>query len=182
MVDYLKAHRDAPIMQLTIALGMSRAAIQRKLDEFDGKPPPKKDNRKTKIGKREDILVNGRPLFVRSGWEANVLRLLTYKQVKWEYESKVFFFEGIKRGTVSYCPDIVTPKLYIEIKGQLTSKGRAAIRRFKKYYPDEFKKLRVIVGRKGTKADKFFKELGVPVYAYYNELDKKYRNVISNWE
>ena len=47
--------------------------------------------------------------------------------------------------------------MWIEIKGMLDSQSETAIRRFKKYYPEEFKKLKAVVGRKNTKADKFFK-------------------------
>jgi len=182
--SYLKANRSAPVNQLTIALGKSRAAIKRKLDEFDGKPAPKAGPKRTNIGKRDDIIVNGKPLFLRSGWEANVARWLTHKGQAWEYETDIFpFFEfGIKRGTVSYTPDFKTPRLYLEVKGQLDKRGGTAIRRFKKFYPEEFKKLRAIVGRPGTKADEFFKELGVPIYAYISDLNKQYKGKLEGWE
>ena len=182
-VDYLKANRDLSVNQLTISLGKSRAAIKRKCDELDGKPLPAKSKKRTKIGKREDILSpEGRPLFFRSGWEANIARWLNHKGKRWEYEPEVFFFEGIKSGTMSYCPDFKTPSTWIEVKGQLTGQGKTAIRRLKKFYPEEFKKLRAITGRKKTKATEFFNSLGVPVIAYMNELDKAYKNVIPNWE
>lgn len=182
-VEYLKENRDTPMNQLTVALAKSRNAIKRKLDEIDGKPPPAKKNKVSRIGKRNDICdASGKPMFFRSGWEANVARWLTHKKKTWEYEPQVFFFDGIKSGTMSYCPDFKTPSTWIEVKGQLTGQGKTAIRRFKKYYPEEFKKLRAIVGRKNTKADKFFKELGVPVIAYMNELDKAHKNTVPHWE
>ena len=176
---YLKEHRDDPIMQLTIALAKSRAAIKRKLDEFDGKKVTKKMSKRSVIGRREDL-----NQFFRSNWEANCARWFNHKNKKWEYEPTVFsFFEhGIKRGTVSYSPDFKVGTLWVEVKGLLTSRGRTAIRRFKKFYPKEFKKLRAIPGRPGTKADLFFKEIGVPIMAYYNELDKKHKKIIDNWE
>lgn len=180
--EYLRENRQVPINQLTIRLSKSRAAIKRKLDEFDGKSVPAANNKRTKIGRRPDILVQGKPLFLRSGWEANVARYLTHKGYTWEYEPEVFFFHGVKRGTNSYTPDFRTPRLWIEVKGQLDSRGRAALRRFRKHYPDEFKKLRGIVGRPGTKADLFFKELGVPIFAYINELNKEYKDKIGGWE
>ena len=185
--DYLKEHRNnRSINELSLYLGKSRNTIQRKLDELDGKTQPTKNKKGTKIGKREDILVKGKPAFFRSGWEANVCRWLSYKDNKWEYEPRVFTFteHGIKHGTVSYCPDFKYGKtgLWLEVKGQLDGKGRTAIRRFKKYYPTEFKKLRAIVGRPNTVADKFFKKIGVPVIAYINELTREYKDIIPHWE
>lgn len=182
-VDYLKANREIrSVNELSLYLAKSRNAITRKLNELDGKSVPTTNKRGTSIGKRSDILVNGKPAFFRSGWEANIARLLTHRGVKWEYEPEVFFFQGVKRGTVSYCPDFRSKTFYLEVKGYLDSKGRAAIRRFKKHYPDEFAKLRAVVGRPGTKADEFFKELGVPIYAYMSDLNKKYKDKLEHWE
>lgn len=185
--DYLKENRnDRSVNELSLYLSKSRAAIKRKLDELDGKAPPARvrNGKGTKIGKREDILVNGKPGFFRSGWEANVARWLTHKGKQWEYEPEVFFFEGVKHGTVSYCPDFRYGKtgLWLEVKGFLDSKGRAAIRRFKKFHPSEFKKLRAIVGRPGTKADQFFKKIGVPIVAYMSDLNKEFKDQVPNWE
>jgi len=177
--EYLRKNRTISINQLTIALAKSRAAIKRKLDEFDGKKITKKMNKRSVIGRRLDL-----DQFFRSNWEANVARWWNSKGKKWDYEPQVFaFFEfGIKRGTVSYCPDFKVGNLWVEVKGLLDPKGRVAIKRFKKFYPTEFKKLRAIVGRPGTKADKFFQAEGVPVIAYINELNKKYSKIIPNWE
>ena len=119
---------------------------------------------------------------MRSRWEANIARWLNYKKKEWKYEPEVFFFEGIKHGTVSYLPDFKVGTLWLEVKGQLDPKGKTAVRRFKKFYPKEFKKLRAIVGRPGTQADSFFIEMGVPIMAYYHELDRKYKDKIPNWE
>ena len=178
-VEYLKEHRDdMPINQLTIALAKSRNAITRKLNELDGKVTTVKRNKKSYIGKRKDL--DGQ--FMRSRWEANVARWLNYKNRRWEYEPEVFFFDGIKHGTVSYLPDFKVGTLWLEVKGQLNPKGKTAVRRFKKFYPQEFKKLRAVVGRRGTQADQFFIEMGVSIMAYYNELDKKYKDTIPNWE
>jgi hypothetical protein len=178
--EYLKTHRTKDINQLTIALAKSRAAIKRKCDEFDGKSNTVNKNKRSAIGKREDL----KGQFFRSGWEANIARVLNYKKIKWEFEPVVFSFleHGIKRGTVSYCPDFKWKGVYLEVKGYLDSRGRTAIRRFKKYYPEEFKKLKAIVGSPNTKADKFFKELEVPIYAYMRDLDKEFKNKLKHWE
>jgi len=184
-VDYLKENRnDRSVNELSLYLAKSRAAIKRKLDELDGKPVPKRNKKGTTIGKRTDIVVDGKPCFFRSGWEANVARWLTHQGKQWQYEPDVFYFKDVKQGTVSYCPDFKYGKtgLWLEVKGFLDPKGRTAIRRFKKYYPAEFKKLRAIVGSPGTKADQFFKKLGVPVIAYVRDLNKKHKNEIPHWE
>ena len=86
--EYLRENRGVmPVNQLTISLSKSRAAIQRKCDELDGKPVPKRNGRNTKIGKRADLGV-----FVRSGWQAYVLRWFNQKKPikKWEYEPEVY--------------------------------------------------------------------------------------------
>lgn len=177
-IDYLKENRDKISMnQLTIALNKSRNAIKVKLDELDGKSSTKKMSKKSVIGKRKDI-----NQFCRSNWEANCCRWFNYEGMVWEYEPEVFVFSGIKGGTVSYCPDFRVDNHWLEVKGYLTKKGKTAIRRFKKFYPDEFKKLKAIVGRPGTEADKFFKSLEVPILAYMNELNKKFKDKIPYWE
>lgn len=93
-------------------------------------------------GKREDL--GG--LYVRSSWEANYARYLNLLQklgeiAKWEYESDRFEFAKIKRGTRSYLPDFKVwtkdGKIeYHEVKGWMTQKGRTALKRMAKYYPD----------------------------------------------
>ena len=178
-LDYLKLHRAEAINQLCIAISQSRAGIQRALDQIDGKPQTKKMSKRSVIGKRPDL-----GQFVRSGWEANCLRWLNKINKKWMYEPKAFIFEKVKHGTTSYLPDIYLPNddIYIEIKGYLDSKSKAAIRRFKQYYPTEFTKLRAIVGRPNTAADLFFKKIGVSIYAYYNELTRDNKATIPNWE
>lgn len=178
---YLKKHRnDTSINQLTITLAKSKNAIIRKMAELDGKPLPGKKNKKSIIGKRKDL--DGQ--FCRSKWEADYCRYLKYKGIRYHYEPNTFVFKGVKRGTLSYLPDLYLPDTdeYIEVKGQLTPQGKTAIRRFKKFFPDEFSKLKGVVGRKGTAADKFFKSLGVPVIHYFSELDKQYKNIIPYWE
>lgn len=190
-VDYLKAHKDDPINQLTVALSKSRNAINKKLAELRGTSPatnkksgPK--NKKSNIGKRKDL-----GIFLRSGWEADCLRYLkTIKIVSLvEYEPTVFSFApfGVLKGTVSYCPDFKMTFLdgtyvWIEVKGFLKRQDKTKINRFKKYFPAEFAKLRAITGSENTTATKFFKSIGVPIYAYYNDLKKEYKDKIPYWE
>jgi len=186
-LEWLKKNREERnLNECSLWLAKSRAAVKRKLDEFDGKVDTSNQKKRTNIGKRSDILVNGKPTFVRSGWEASILRWLTYFGKKWEYEPTVFHFQEVKHGTTSYCPDIKVEDgndyYYIEVKGYLDSKGRAAINRFKKYYPLEFNRLKAITGGPTTKATKFFEKIGVPVIAYMKDLNREYKSIIPFWE
>lgn len=87
-----------------------------------------------KTGKRADL--GGR--YFRSRWEANYARFLSFIGIKWEYESKTFWFHKIKRGTRSYTPDFFLPKIseYHEVKGWMDKKSKTRLNRMKKYYPD----------------------------------------------
>lgn len=177
-IDYLKANRDlTDINQLSLSLAKSRNAVKNKLLELDGKLKPKAASKKrTKIGKRADL---GK--FFRSGWEANLARYFKSMKLGYEYEPKVFTYP-YKHGTVSYCPDFKTEQFWVEVKGFMDGRSKVQIRRFKKHYPEEFKKLRAVVGSPNTAAAKFFAAEGVPILAYYNTLNKDCKHTIPNWE
>ena len=95
-----------------------------------------------KGGTREDL-----GIYVRSSWEANYARylkwLVAHGQIKaWEFEPVTFYFEQIKRGTRSYCPDFrVTEnsgaQVFHEVKGYLDPKSKTKLARMKKFYPNE---------------------------------------------
>lgn len=88
----------------------------------------------------------GKRHYYRSRWEANYGRYLEWLKSKgeileWEHEPEVFWFEGVKRGTVSYLPDFrVTNKNgsieYHEVKGWMDARSKTKIKRMAKYYPD----------------------------------------------
>lgn len=132
-----------------------------------------------KSGWKEDLQVS-----VRSGWESNFLRYLNFLEKSWEYEPKTFIFKDEIRGARAYMPDIYLPKenIWIEIKGWMSSKDRSKIRKFKKFYPEEFKKLQMVVGSSKTEAFKFASEMGIPIFAFYNDIQKDYGSQILNWE
>ena len=179
--DFLKKNsKKIPINQLTIQLAKSRAAIKRKLDEFDGKAPLIKKNKKSYIGKRKDL----KDQYFRSAWEANIARYLNYKNIKWEYEPRVFVFSKFRTGTLTYCPDFYLPEsdIWLEVKGQIIAQAKTATRRFKKFFPNECAKLVALTGSPKTKATEFYNGLEIPIYAFYNDLNKEYKEVISNWE
>lgn len=83
--------------------------------------------------------------YARSLWEANYARYLEFLksigEIKsWQYESRTFWFEKIKRGSVSYLPDFEVTLNdgsveYHEVKGWMDTRSKTKIRRMRKYYP-----------------------------------------------
>lgn len=81
----------------------------------------------------------------RSSWERNYARYLNFlikkgEIARWEFEKETFWFEGIKRGCVSYKPDFKVYNLngtheFHEVKGWMDDKSKTKIRRMKKYFP-----------------------------------------------
>lgn len=193
-IEYLEKHQKESINQLCIKLAKTRGAIQKKLKELDpnhkqlsSKPSTKRSN----IGRRKDL-----GIFLRSSWEANVYRLLLHEKkaygdiTKIEYEPEDFLFTkfGIVKGTVSYTPDFrITYKdgsyQWLEVKGGfLRRQDQTKLRRFKKYYPDEFKKLIAVTPGPESKTALFFKEMGSDIKWHYPEINKKYRKLLPGWE
>jgi hypothetical protein len=191
-IDYLKINKKGPIDQLCIALNKSRSAITNKIKELDGKVPVKKKGPsfQSKVGFREDL-----NHFVRSGWEANMFRLFKSGLTKYinpEYEPKTFSFTEFvppRGGALSYMPDfkveVNNKEFYVEVKGNwLRSNDKTKLKRFKKYYPEEFKNLIAVVSTANTKTAEFFKSLGVPSEQIleYNKLKKEFSSKIKEWE
>lgn len=90
--------------------------------------------------------IGGYEKYYRSKWEANYARYLewlkTNNQIKdWKHEPTTFWFEGVKRGVVSYLPDFLVIELngnesYHEVKGWMDSKSKTKLKRMAKYYPN----------------------------------------------
>lgn len=135
----------------------------------------------TKSGKREDL----DDQYFRSSWEANYARYLNFIGEKWEYEPKEFEFKEIKRGTRFYLPDFYLPdkERYVEIKGWFRRKDKTKLKRFKKYYPEEFEKLILVIEKefKGKQAA-FAKKIGIKNIESYKEIKDKVGGLIENWE
>ena len=119
-------------------------------------------------GRRADI----GDMYFRSAWEANYARylnfLVTQGEIKgWEYESKTFTFDRIKRGTRAYTPDF---KVYRndgghewhEVKGWMDAKSKTRLDRFARYYPEE--------------------KLVLVDAAWFNAANKTLPGLIANWE
>jgi hypothetical protein len=95
-----------------------------------------------KAGWRE---IGGKRNYYRSRWEANYARYLQWLQdrgeiIGWEHEPETFWFDGIKRGCVSYLPDFRVIERngtveYHEVKGWMDERSLTKIRRMAKYHP-----------------------------------------------
>lgn len=116
--------------------------------------------------------IGGVNKFYRSRWEANYARFLVWLQQQgkirsWRHEPETFWFEGIKRGSVSYLPDFWVQEMdgtdsFHEVKGWMDDRSKTKLKRMKKYYPHV--KLLVI----GAKE--------------YKELEKQFSDLIVDWE
>jgi hypothetical protein len=190
-LDYLKTHKDEAQMQLAGWLGKSANAIKNKLYELEHGHPPNKVGRSskgTKIGKRQDL--DG--MFFRSGWEADIMRYLKHKgftDIQYEPETFTYTQFGHKHGTISYVPDFKVldfikkgESSWIEVKGFLKSTDKVRLRRFKKYFPEEFKKLVIICGGETSKTYLFCKDLGIKKIICFSSIKKEFKDKIPNWE
>jgi hypothetical protein len=146
-----------------------------KLSNWTGKGSPYAH---TKSGFRSDL-----GMTVRSGWEANVLRVLKSFDIGFEFEPRVFAYP-IKRGNKAYIPDVrlIDTKEWIEVKGYLDKNSKIKLKRFKKYYPEEFASLIMIISKSSKAAREFCQELEVPVVLYYEHISKVFKDSIKTWE
>jgi len=132
-------------------------------------------------GKRSDL----EDKYFRSRWEANYARYLNFVGEEWEYEPKEFEFEEIKRGTRFYTPDFYLPDRgqYVEIKGWFRDKDKIKLKRFKKFYPEKFKQLVLVIKNKYKgKQAKVARELGIKNIESYAEIEDKLSAMIPGWE
>jgi hypothetical protein len=98
----------------------------------------------SKAGWRE---IGGSNIYFRSEWEVQIARYLEECYQKqlilgWEYEPKIFTFDGIKRGITSYKPDFRVTRIdssiyWLEVKGYMDAFSRTKLKRFKRYFPNE---------------------------------------------
>ena len=110
--------------------------------------------------------------YFRSRWEANYARYLQWLkdhgQIKeWEHEPETFWFDGIKRGCMSYLPDFrVTENdgriVYHEVKGWMDDRSKTKIKRMAKYHPAV---RLIVIDSKG-----------------YRSIAKKIAHLIAGWE
>jgi len=133
-------------------------------------------------GKRKDL----NNVYFRSSWESNYARYLNLFKIEWEYEPKRFLFESIKRGIRSYAPDFRLPKenKWIEVKGWLDKQSKTKLKRFKKYYPDEFEKTIMVIEKNFSKTKDDLMKIGFKEnqFEYYSEIKNKASGFIKEWE
>ncbi len=142
-----------------------------------------------KGGYREDL-----KQYFRSKMEANIARYFNLKECKWEYETLEYPFNRIKRGQKYYKPDFILYYLdtyfLIEVKGYFRTEDKTKLRRFKKYYPEEFIKLKFIIPDKYSKSKangeiiKFLLDdlkIDFNDIMSYKEIEK-YNKLIPGWE
>jgi len=131
--------------------------------------------------------------FFRSKMEANIARYYNYIKINWFYEPREYKFEKIKRGTKYYKPDfyLAAPlRFFVEVKGYFRPIDKTKLRRFKKYYPEEFARLKFIIPDKYSKSKangemiKFLcDDLGIDFEKImsYKEIEE-YSGLIPGWE
>lgn len=116
--------------------------------------------------------VGNQRCFFRSRWEANYARYLEWlcsigQIAKWEHEPQTFWFDGIKRGVVSYLPDFrVTENggavQWHEVKGWMDARSKTTIARMGRYHPKE---VLIVIREK-----------------QYKEIGRKVSSLIPGWE
>lgn len=135
---------------------------------------------RTRSKKRADL--GGR--FFRSTWEANYARYLNLCGVRWEYEPRIFDFAQIRRGVVDYTPDFYLPDedRWVEVKGWFSPRDKTKLRRFARFYPEEFKKLTVVIAKLEGKPYETAQALGVGRIESYRDIAASAAGLISTWE
>lgn len=111
--------------------------------------------------------IGGVKKYYRSKWEANYARYLEWLKAQgeidsWLHEPDTFWFDGIKRGCLSYLPDFkVTEKngkvAYHEVKGWMDDRSKTKIKRMAKYHPN------VVLIVIDTKAYNAIKKIMMPI-------------------
>lgn len=114
-----------------------------KTKEANGTYAQQRPNASWKAGWRD---IGGVNKYYRSKWEANYAFYLEWLkgigEIKsWAHEPKTFWFDGVRRGCVSYLPDFLVvnkngAEEYHEVKGWMDDRSKTKIKRMAKYHPD----------------------------------------------
>lgn len=139
-----------------------------------GEPTKKKRPRRTSFGtagKRMDLGEEGKGVFVRSKWEANIYRILNRLVQDGDVESFIYeppdYEFPVKRGITFYKADFqvkwANGNVEVwEIKGYMDKASKTKLNRMKKYHPNVNVKM---IGRSA-----------------YLHLQNLYASIIQNWE
>jgi hypothetical protein len=121
----------------------------------------------------------------RSLTEINFARLLNYLKLDWQYENKLFKFDGYKRKPYAYLMDFeittknkILPAGYYEIKGWMNGQSRQKLKRLKKCFPEDAKKTTVVIYSHYNKKDIAFCESLGYKYLFYDLLYTNYEKVV----
>ncbi len=132
----------------------------------------------------------------RSGWERNFARWLCLKGINWTFEEfnypmKIDPKTGkwYRNKPWGYLPDFldIDSGTIWEVKGYFRSKDKSKARRFKKHYPDDFKKLKVCLSKNNKVGYKFYSKMGIPII-FIEDVKIEYHSLIAekkkpnNWE
>lgn len=123
-------------------------------------------------GKRKIPISNGRGIggyrkdighYCRSMWEANLARILIFKNIKYKYELKFPLYDNTGKLLYTYVPDfyLCDEDIFIEVKGLWMKNAKDKIKLFEKQYNT---KVYILDGKK------------------YSELESKYKYKIPLWE
>lgn len=131
----------------------------------------KAQKRPSKRFHQEWVQIGEAKNFYRSKWEIKYARYLQFLKTQkmianWIYEPKIFWFDGIKRGCVSYKPDFLVEEIdgshyWVEVKGYMDKKSATKIKRFRKYFPHEI--------------------LFVIEESWFKDQSKKFKGFIKDW-
>lgn len=115
---------------------------------------PNKGSGRGKCGFRRDI-----NMYVRSTWEANVVRVFRFLAIPFLYENKRFNLKDDTWLIDFYLPD---HNLWVEVKGYVESGFRKKVEKFKRLHPEERLLVLDVVG--------------------YKKLEQGFKNKVVNWE
>lgn len=143
--DYSRYERDSALEVLAVLMRRTVPALKaraRSLGLFEGAATDEKQ--RFQAGWRD---IGQQRIYFRSKWEANYARYLEWLRANgnidtWEYEPHTFWFEGIRRGVVSYKPDFRVTEagdriFWHEVKGYMDHRSTLTLKRMAKYHPGE---------------------------------------------
>jgi hypothetical protein len=70
----------------------------------------------------------------------------------------------------------------VELKGYLDEKSKIKLKRFKRYYEEDFNKLVFIISKYSNDGKRFAAEIEIPRVIYYEDIRSFYADKIPNWE
>jgi hypothetical protein len=98
------------------------------------------------IWRQQWVYLGDRTFYARSLWEANYGLYLEWLRLRggiqdWTHEPRTYWFDGIRRGVMSYLPDFEVTEnngrvVLYEVKGWFDPKSKTKLKRMAKYHPN----------------------------------------------